>query len=320
MRPGARRVFLALTVLGAVGVLVLLARQGAPGQGFSLRAGLDRAVEAKAVVNRAGQRLIRLSDEDEMALGDRLVAGDPWLEPQRAALPEAQYLQALVDHLVRHGGIRRPGLRYRAHLVDHPMVNAFAVPGGRICVTTGMLGFVQSEAELVAILGHELAHIDLRHGAERLQAQVRAEQVGLPLVESLAALGSRLMHLGYQDEQELEADRWGMTLAAQAGYHPQAARSLFQRLAQTEPEPHPPTRPLREVAGTLLDGAHDLLASHPYTRARIASLAKAEAELGLPRPGVPYRVGIQSLKRRTPCPPLTEAPDEHQTGPLASGS
>ena len=80
---------------------------------------------------------------------------------------------AYVDHvgqtLARY---QRREIPYRFKVVDSPSVNAFAVPGGRVYVTTGMLSFVKSEAELAAVLGHEISHVDLRHCVERLQYEL----------------------------------------------------------------------------------------------------------------------------------------------------
>ena len=82
-------------------------------------------------------------------------------------------------------------------------------------VTTGMMGFVQSNAELAEVIGHEIAHVDLRHAVERHQFQYRLG----PLVE----LFHRLITMPYSADQELDADAEGLRLASAAGYDPAAA-------------------------------------------------------------------------------------------------
>lgn len=72
--------------------------------------------------------------------------------------------------------VRRPGIRYTAPIVHSDQVNAFAVAGGRICVTTGMLSFVESEAGLATVVGHEISHVDLGHCVERLRERANEDE------------------------------------------------------------------------------------------------------------------------------------------------
>lgn len=289
---------LRLTILGgmAIGLGVLtwaLSKENLKNQAFSLSPVLDRAVEAKSAVHEMGQHVIRLSDTEEMRAGGILL--DQWYAP----MEKDEYLQKVLDRLVKKGGVRRPGISYRVQIIQDGCVNAFAMPGGYLFVTSGMMDFLKNEAELAMILGHEMAHVELYHCSDRISAEVRAKKAGLPLLEGVAALGNQIMTQGYQDEQEHEADRWGMQLAAESGYDPSAATQLFQRLlAHSGGERPAPKRIREEVRATLLEGLEDLFASHPATSKRIQSLERAQAECGLPEPGKYYEQGVRNFQER----------------------
>jgi predicted Zn-dependent protease len=151
---------------------------------------------------------------------------------------------------------KAPHYNWEFRTINKPVVNAFCLPGGKIAVYTGLLTVVQSDAELAAVMGHEVAHALARHSAERLSDQ-RATTIGLTaLTVGLAVLGARsgttsagtsaaisvaAMAAGagvnygilmpMSRKQESEADHIGLVLMALAGYDPHAAIALWERLA-----------------------------------------------------------------------------------------
>jgi predicted Zn-dependent protease len=145
----------------------------------------------------------------------------------------------------------RDKLQFDFTILDSDILNAFAVPGGYVFVTRGILQQMVDEAELAVVLGHEITHVAAWHGLEMLQrAGLLATLTALGAVGGIAmgageaaialaqAAGvyENLYLLGYGRKNEIEADRYGIAYAAKAGYDPEAALTFFDRLAKTEKE------------------------------------------------------------------------------------
>lgn len=134
----------------------------------------------------------------------------------------------------------RSGIPYHFMVLDHPIVNAFAAPGGYIFVTRGLLSEVRSEAQLAAILGHEIGHVVERHAIKKLQAQAAtllAQIAGA--VKGVGNLGgvsdmAQLVFLGYDREAEYHADALGVKYAYAAGYEPKEMLSFFDVLRKEQ--------------------------------------------------------------------------------------
>ena len=138
----------------------------------------------------------------------------------------------------------RPNLPWKFTVVDEAAVNAFALPGGYIYITRGILPFLRDEAELAAVLGHEVGHVDARHSAEQyskqqlaggglLVAQVLAPQDG-NLIGTGGGLAAQAILLRYGREAELESDRLGVGYAATNGWEPRAMQGLLSTLARLD--------------------------------------------------------------------------------------
>lgn len=137
----------------------------------------------------------------------------------------------------------RPALSWRFAVIDHPNVNAFAAPGGYVFITRGLLFQLRNEAELAGVLGHEIAHIVRKHHLEALKKQARLELAGSVAATALEQRGKdagkyewvtegakTLYTRGLDRDDEFEADRLGVVLAARAGYDPYGLPAVLQRL------------------------------------------------------------------------------------------
>jgi predicted Zn-dependent protease len=221
-------------------------------------------------VDGVGAHVTRVSDAEEMQLGMTLAANTrtTWLESPVDMERVEKVGRALTPHVRRHG------VSYTFHLVDNARHNAWAAPGGHIYVTTGLLTFVQSDAELAAVLGHEIGHVDDRHCIERYQYALRLKKVGAGDVGSLVDFMREIPRIGYSKYEELEADATGLRLMSEAGYPPEAAPAVLERLASANGETAATRAPNAVVeAGQAAVGAIGSYgASHPDATERARRL------------------------------------------------
>ena len=132
----------------------------------------------------------------------------------------------------------RPELEYHFTILNDDMINAFAVPGGYVYVTRGMLMHMNSESELAAVLGHEVAHITERHTFRSqsrgkmldVASQVAAIATGTPGIYQIGDMFGGVLLLGFSREFELEADQVGAQYMAKAGYSPEAMLKTIEIL------------------------------------------------------------------------------------------
>ena len=182
------------------------------------------------------------------------------------------YVSEVGQSLLPH--IRRKGIQYKFHVVNSGNINAFAMPGGYIFITTGMLDFLQSEAELAAILGHEIAHVDLRHCIERFQYEMALKRIGLSGVGLMIDVARNLVTVGYHKYQEVDADTMGVRLSIQAGYAPHAAINVFNRLIEHHgmKESSKAKTPVGEVVVAVGKAIGSYIHSHPVSTDRVRRL------------------------------------------------
>lgn len=183
-------------------------------------------------------QLTTVSESEEIALGQRNDA-----EVVAAlGLYEDERLSALVAEVggTVAAGSERPGLPWTFRVLDDPTVNAFALPGGYVYVTRGLLVHLQSLDELAAVLGHEIGHVTARHGVVQLRkSRVAAASVGvfrvidpnLRHVGGIAAGTAGLALLKHSRDDEHEADALGLRYVGRAGYEPAATLEVFDVLA-----------------------------------------------------------------------------------------
>jgi predicted Zn-dependent protease len=287
-----------LMVLGLFvsgGILVSLEK---PDQEVVLSAVLQLWSDALNDADHLALKLARVSEDQEMKVGDQMARA---LSTQWQEHAHWQgYVAAVGRQLVAH--VRRPGIRYRFHAIDARQINAFAIPGGHIYVCTGMLDHLQSEAELAAILGHEIAHVDLRHCIERVQFRIKLKRVGLEPVGGLIDLSRSLAVKGYEKYQELDADLQGVQLSVQAGYDPQGAATVLTRLldARRGPSRSPARTPTAELAGALDSALGSYFDTHPPAPERLRALEQFYSDRLKDLQGRTFYVGLRNYSTRTP--------------------
>ena len=152
-------------------------------------------------------------------------------------------------------GDQLQGYKWQFTLVQDNSANAWAMPGGKVAVYTGLLPITQNEAALGVVLGHEVAHAVLAHGNERMSQGLAQQLGGAALSVALSSkpaatqnlflqaygIGSQVgVLLPFSRKQELEADRYGLIFAAMAGYNPRESIALWQRMEKASNGQKPP--------------------------------------------------------------------------------
>ncbi|MEZ5277398.1 MAG: M48 family metallopeptidase [Opitutaceae bacterium] len=171
-----------------------------------------------------------------------------------------------------------PSAQWEFVVFDSPDINAFALPGGKVGVYTGLLALAESDAELATVMGHEIAHVTARHGSERMSQNilVAAGAVGVGVAtkdqsnsERAAALAAYGLGttvgvlLPYSRKHETEADIIGLQYAARAGYDPRAAITFWEKMAAASKGKNKPP---------------EFLSTHPADETRIRELKKIMPE------------------------------------------
>ena len=185
-----------------------------------------------------GRRELSLvSESQEIAMGQEAakeVIGSIGVVPDSAL---QRYVSGLGMTMARAS--ERPNLPWSFTVIDDPMVNAFALPGGPIFITRGILSHMNSEAQLVSVLGHELGHITAKHSVQQM-SQAQLAQIGLIAAViakpglaqfgDLASQGLGLLFLKFGRDDETQADDLGFRYMLNAGYAPQEMAEMFRTL------------------------------------------------------------------------------------------
>jgi predicted Zn-dependent protease len=202
---------------------------------------LNFLVSGCAVNPVSGQsELVFMSEDQEIAIGRKTHAEiiKSYGEYPDKALQE--YVQRVGEQLARRS--HRSNLIYRFTVLDSAEVNAFALPGGYIYITRGLMAYLDNEAQLAAVLGHEIAHVTARHAVRQHAAAtttgilgaVVATAAGVPGSGDLANVAGTALVRGYGRQHELEADRLGAEYLARASYSPDAMLNVIRILKDQE--------------------------------------------------------------------------------------
>lgn len=226
--------------------------------------------------------LTRLSDAEEIQLGDEM-AQSAGLSRGGDGNPTDTQVSSYIVRVGRQVAARaQRQIPYRFHYIpDRSFVNAFALPGGHVFIGAGLLSMMDSEDQLAAVLGHEVAHIDRYHCAERVQIEARTRRIPMGVVFQLAQIPIQIFQAGYSKTQELEADSVGLDLAVRASYSPQGAIRLFEKFQQREGgRAATASSPQEEAARVAAGAIGGYFRSHPYADERIVEMRRLISQNG----------------------------------------
>ncbi|MFT6466357.1 M48 family metalloprotease [Halopseudomonas sp.] len=211
------------------------------------------------------QNFVMMSEAQEMALGQQ---ASEQIAQQMSMLkdPKLQaYVQRIGTQLANKS--HRSGIPYQFNVIDSPDINAFALPGGHIYINRGLLIYLNSEAQMAAVLGHEIGHVTARHGVRQqsiamstgLIGQLITIGTGMPAAGDLSNMLGTAMVRGYGRDMELEADGLGAEYLARTGYRPEAVLDVIGALKNQD------TYSSQKAAaqGKQVESYHGLFSTHP---------------------------------------------------------
>ena len=247
---------------------------------LALVAGL-LAIESCSTVPLTGRRqlsLVPASEINAMSFQQyqqvmdtsRLSTNQAWANMVRSA---GRKISRSVEEYLREigEGDNVEGFQWEFNLLAEDIINAWAMPGGKVAFYEGIMPIAQNETGVAVVMGHEIAHAIAKHGAERMSLGLAQQLGGATLQAALSqqpqltqqlamtafGLGSAVgVQLPYSREHESEADRLGLIFMAKAGYDPREAPEFWQRMQAKEQGPRPP----------------EFLSTHPHPDSRIRKL------------------------------------------------
>jgi len=174
-----------------------------------------------------------------------------------------------------------PSQSYKITILNSPAINAFALPGGYLYVTRGLLALANDTSEVAAVIAHEMAHVTANHAIKRQQRAEAKQLVGRILSDVVqdseearkAIISSQLSFARFSQVQELEADAIGVRTLARAGFDPYAAARFLRSMAALA---------RYQSADKSAAGAPDFLSSHPSTPERLSIAVKVARQIGAP--------------------------------------
>lgn len=247
---------------------------------------LGRPVQS---LDRAFSRVIPIDNLDEKEFGEAIAAR--YAADNRGDAATRRYLQGIVNELAVFA--KKP-FNYRVFLLPHGVPNACALPGGVILVTEGLLKALGSEAELVAVLAHEIGHIERGHCLAAVKFQILFHKLQAPSLGKLAdfAVGVMLRH-AFSKTQENEADDYGYALLLQTPYDPAAVGNSFASL-QSYLTREGRSKPERRHA----DPVRDYFMTHPPLVLRHDKYVQQARLWWQEHPGAERYIGVANLHRR----------------------
>lgn len=230
-----------------------------------------------------GRRQLDLIPDDEMMAmsyqqyGEFLKSNKVSVDAEKTAIVKrvGARIQSAVERYFRNQGMsgQLRDYRWEFNLIESEEVNAWAMPGGKVVVYSGLLPVAKTEAGLAVVMGHEIAHAVAKHGDERMSQALIAQLGGVALSEALRnkpeetqqlwltvyGVGAQVgVMLPYSRTQESEADHLGLIFMAMAGYDPNEAIDFWERMTAQKSGGAPP----------------EFLSTHPSDRTRINNMRK----------------------------------------------
>ena len=180
---------------------------------------------------------VEVTEEQEEEIGDQMFAyiqGSFTLIEEDTRLDQ---LKSILNKLTPY--TERKGIKYEIHLIeDDDLINAFAIAGGHLFITTGILSWINTDDELAFIIGHEIGHVDLGHTVQHVKKSMTiqgwADYLELGDYADIIEQTQTVLATPFGQPDEYSSDQYGAYIASKAGYDPHKGKEFFKRLSATE--------------------------------------------------------------------------------------
>jgi len=283
-----RLIFLLLILLGGgLVVYALYKNKLHPALGPSFAPAFQLLGKSTRALNIALTRILPIDKMDEKAYGEAIAMS--YLSGANLKDTDYVYLNKLIKNIA---SFSKKGFNYHVFVISTPIPNAFALPGGVICVTNGLLKTLKSEAQMISVLSHEMGHIERGHCFEAIKYELMFRKIKAPTIGQLADFAFNLcLRHSYSKTQENDADEYGYDLLLLTKYDPMACSTAFIELQRQEGNQIPPSATI----------VSDYFSTHPPLPLRIQKFSEAaSAWWNTNKDLVKRYVGIKNLNARIP--------------------
>ncbi len=237
------------------------------------------------------KELSLMSESQELALGQQ---SDPSVQAEFGVYPDSllqQYLSIRGTEMAKIS--HRPNLEFHFKVIDSDVVNAFAVPGGYVYFTRGILAYFNNEAQMMGVLGHEIGHVTARHGAQQQTKQILMQGgliLGMIVSPKFAQFAeqasqvSQLLMLKYSRDHESQSDKLGVEYSSRTGYDAREMAGFFQTIGR-----------IQEAAGANIPS---ILSTHPDPGDRFKNVTAMAVTTQQANPTKSYDVNRDGYLRR----------------------
>ncbi len=243
-------------------------------------------------VQNVKQATTDVAEPQEIELGDGIASNLLGAAPLLQNAAAQKYVNSVGRWLALQ--TERPDLPWQFGILDDPDINAFAVPGGRVFITKGLLLRMKNEAELAGVLGHEISHVLRKHHLQALKKGARSELMSAfaeqatqhnqnnPALSKLVSAGMEMYARGLDKDDEFEADRMGVVIATRGGYDPYGLPAVLQTLQGINPsdaglalmfKTHPALNDRLQLLDKLMSGPFDRFETQPDLAPRFGESA-----------------------------------------------
>lgn len=300
MKP--RILFLIVSLAICVSSIALIMIKGSPIDKVSLDSVAEVGEGILNSVHKVGSVVTSVSDKEEMEAGDKM--HEKLMANQIAKgikdTPLEKYINGVGNAIAQN--VKRKDIKYKFHVVEGTYPDACSLPGGHIYITVGLISSLKTEAELAAILAHEVVHVDAKHCIGIIQYRLAADKSFAGGMEGLVDAGYQsFFRTGYSKAQEMEADLGATYLLKKAGYHPYGIVYAFERTNKEELK-HGYENTSATPIGDTIKATGGLImryfASHPAALERIDNIKKYITDNKLISDKDVFYVGERNFKER----------------------